>query len=145
MKTIRAHDRSRLNTTMVTIVVILIASVLLRVLTTHADSKSITVEYGTQNRVYWGDTVGSYSQKIIPDAETAIEISNVIMSHLTGVGDAVSWPLQYVYYNTDDGVWIMSYWKDADIEDEYTAVVGLCLSVALRESDGGVVRIWFGE
>ncbi len=93
----------------------------------------------------WEDLHDTYNGAVIPDAETAIEVADIIRFHMTGLGNVKSWPLQQVFYDIEEHVWIISYWKDEGGESDRTVSTSMCLNIAVRESDGCIVTIWFDE
>ena len=95
----------------------------------------------------WEDHTGSYENNVIPDMETAITVASAIFDAMEKSFAAEKFIPQDVFYDEVDGIWIVSFWESIpdDTQDSAPVVVGDCCSIAIREADGTVLRIWFGE
>ena len=96
-----------------------------------------SVDYHDKN---WSETLGTYAGVAIPDKETALEIAEAIFNGMDKSKDAQEYVPKSVFYDTQDEIWIISFWKDSD---EIT--LGGDCSIAIQKKDGKVLRIWFGE
>jgi hypothetical protein len=108
---------------------------------------------GCQKQNWWGDEplyetgvyydkdwdkemVGTYKGNAIPDKETAIAVASAIQIGIQGEERAV---LQ-VFYDVEDEIWIVTFVRPSSV-----MMNGGCISIALRQEDGQVLRIWGGE
>ena len=108
---------------------------------------------GCQKQNWWGDEpfyetgvyydkdwdkemVGTYKGNTIPDKETAIAVASAIQIGIQGEERAV---LQ-VFYDVEDKIWIVTFVRPSSV-----MMNGGCISIALRQEDGQVLRIWGGE
>jgi hypothetical protein len=106
-----------------------------------------TYESGIYHDKNWDDHTGSYENNVIPDMETAITVASAIFDAMEKSSAAEKFTPQDVFYDEVDGIWIVSFWESIpeDTQDSAPVVVGDCCSIAIREADGTVLRIWFGE
>ena len=89
----------------------------------------------------WDDTIGTYSgEAVIPDEETALKIAKAIFDGMEKSKDAQEYVPQAVFYDNQDRVWIVSFWKNSS----QITLGGEC-NIAMQKKDGKVLRIWFGE
>ena len=88
----------------------------------------------------WDETVGTYRGAVVPNEEVALEIAKEIFDAMEKSDAAQEYVPQSVFYDEQDGIWIVSFWEETD---EIT--VGGDCSIAIQKSDGRVLRIWFGE
>lgn len=100
----------------------------------------VKYESGDYHDKNWSETLGTYAGVAIPDKETALEIAEAIFNGMDKSKDAQEYVPKSVFYDTQDEIWIISFWKDSD---EIT--LGGDCSIAIQKKDGKVLRIWFGE
>ena len=100
----------------------------------------IDYETGIYYSKNWNDTVGTYSGSVIPDDKAAVEIATAIYNSIPKRDEAQEWTPQYVFYDEQDEIWIVSFWKTSD-----ESLMGGCCSIALQKQDAKVLRIWYGE
>ena len=101
----------------------------------------IKYESGTFYDKNWSESVGTYSGKaVIPDEETALKIATAIFDGMAKSNEVQEYVPQSVFYDNQDEVWIVSFWKDAN-----QIMVGGDCNIAMQKKDGKVLRIWFGE
>ena len=96
-----------------------------------------TVNYFNKN---WDEETGTYTNPVISSEETAVAIANLYLDNLKNEGYCKNYSLQSVFYDTVDAIWIVSFGEKTD-----EVTLGADCSIALRKSDGKVMRIWFGE
>ncbi len=109
--------------------------------TACADSNTITYESGEFDNKNWNDTVGTYSKAdVIPDEDTALKVAQAIFDGMEKSKDSQEYVPQYVFYDEQDEIWIVSFWKNSN-----SFVAGGDCSIAMQKKDGKVLRIWFGE
>lgn len=106
------------------------------------NTKNDTVEFesGNYSDKNWDETVGTYEKAVVSDKETALEIAKAIFNGMDKSKDAQEYVPQSVFYDEQDEIWIVSFWKESN---EIT--FGGDCSIAIQKSDGKVLRIWFGE
>ncbi len=101
----------------------------------------VKYESGIFHDKNWSETVGTYkAQDVISDKETALEIAKVIFDRMKKSEDVKEYVPQLVFYDNQDEIWIVSFWKDSEQD-----VLGGDCNIAMQKSDGKVLRIWFGE
>ena len=100
----------------------------------------VDVKTGVYHYKDWTDSVGTYTDPLIPDSETAVLIGDAILSAIQGTGLAKDFVLQQVFFDEVDEVWILSYWEERDVY-----VDGNDCNIAIRKSNAEVLRVWFGE
>lgn len=89
----------------------------------------------------WNETIGTYSgEAVIPDEETALRIAKAIFDGMEKSKDAQEYVPQSVFFDNQDEIWIVSFWKDSD-----QVTLGGDCNIAMQKEDGKVLRIWFGE
>ena len=101
---------------------------------------NINVETGNYHDKNWNDTILTYTESAVPDKETAAMIANAIIQSMQKNGYIKGYILQEIFFDVADEIWILTYWKERDIY-----VDGDDCSIAIRKSNGEVLRIWFGE
>lgn len=102
---------------------------------------TIQYETGVFYDKNWSESIGTYSGKaVIPDKETALKMAKAIFDGMEKSREAQEYVPQSVFYDDQDEVWVVSFWKDSD----QIAPGGDC-NIALQKKDGKVLRIWFGE
>lgn len=104
---------------------------------TDAEIKYETGDYFDRN---WTEDENIYAEAAVPDKETAIGIAKAVFNGMEKSEEAREYVPQAVYYDEDDGVWTVSFGK----ESEEQLCGGDC-NIAIRKSDGKVMKIWFGE
>lgn len=105
------------------------------------ESDMIEYESGIYHNKNWSDTAGTYSgESVIPDEKTALEVAKSIFDGMEKSAEAQEYVPQHVFYDNQDEIWIVSFWKDTD-----QFILGGDCSIAMRKEDGKVLRIWFGE
>lgn len=101
----------------------------------------IKYESGIFHNKNWSETIGTYSGKAaIPNEETALKIANAVFDGMEKSKEAQEYVPQSVFYDTQDEIWIVSFWKNSN-----KITFGGDCSIALQKKDGKVLRIWFGE
>ena len=104
------------------------------------EMNGVDLEKGVLADKNWDETVGTYQGAVVPNEEVALEIAKTIFNAMEKSDAAQEYVPQSVFYDEQDEVWIVSFWK----ETEEITVGGDC-SIAIQKSDGKVLRIWFGE
>jgi len=88
----------------------------------------------------WNESIGSHKGVAIPDKETALEIAKAIFNGMEKSKDVQEYTPQSVFFDEQDEIWIVSFWKDTD-----KITLGGDCSIAMQKKDGKVLRIWYGE
>ena len=79
-----------------------------------------------------------YTEDVIPDKETAIEVAYAIYKSSEWASEG--YVPQVVFYSKEKGIWEVSFWRDGQ-ED----TVGGCVSIILSQKNGQVLRMYPGE
>lgn len=105
------------------------------------ENDRIQYESGIFHDKNWSETVGTYrGEAVIPDEETALKVAEAIFDGMEKSKKAQKYVPQSVFYDDQDEIWIVSFWKDSS-----QAMLGGDCSIAMQKKDGKVLRIWFGE
>ncbi|MBR5137872.1 MAG: hypothetical protein IKV30_07660 [Clostridia bacterium] len=107
------------------------------------DNSSTNNDQNVQADKDWYKTEGNYEGDVVPTKEVAISIAQAIFDGLENVGNIADYVIQDVFYDEEDHVWVVSFWPEMEDPDE--AWVGGDCNIALQQTDGKVLRIWFGE
>lgn len=106
----------------------------------------IEYETGQFYNKNWNETFGTYNKKaVIPDKETAIKAAQAIFDGMEKSEKVQEYVPQYVFYDNQDEVWIVAFWKRLDENTSDMVTVGEDCCIALQKKDGKVLRIWFEE
>lgn len=94
----------------------------------------------------WNEEIGSYKQNVIPSKEVAVSIAVQIFEGMEKSQTAEDYIPLSVFYDEVDGIWIIYFGENNNSSDDNSVlVVGGGCSIAIQETDGKVLRIWFGE
>jgi hypothetical protein len=108
----------------------------------EADSSSdISFSSGVYFNPIWREKekqVGEVDIVCVPDKETAVQISDIVLKNLQNDGHFKDYVLISVFYDETDEVWIVSYAED-------TEQCGNSCSVAISAKTAEILRIWAGE
>ena len=105
----------------------------------------VSYESGVYHDKDWTETEpGTYQGPAIPDKETALHIATAIFGGMEKSEEAKVFTAQKVFFDTEDEIWIVSFWKEPELPNDMLCVGNDC-SIALQKSDGEVLKIWFGE
>lgn len=104
------------------------------------ENDMVIFESGNYHDKNWSESVGTYKKAVVPNEETALEIAKAIFNGIDKSKEAQDYIPQMVFYDEQDEVWIVSFWK----ESSEITLGGDC-SIAIQKEDGKVLRIWFGE
>ncbi len=106
----------------------------------------IEYETGQFYNKNWNETFGTYNKKaVIPDKETAIKAAQAIFDGMEKSEKVQEYVPQYVFYDNQDEVWIVAFWKRLDWNNSDMITTGEDCCIALQKKDGKVLRIWFEE
>ena len=89
----------------------------------------------------WDSSLGTYQGDTIPNPETALAVAQAIYNAIPGEGSVGRIPIG-VFFDEPEQIWIVSFGYPP-YNGVYT--LGGGCDIALRKSDGQVVRIWFTE
>lgn len=101
--------------------------------------KDIRYEEGIYQNKNWNEIEFPFEQPCVPDKETAITITNSIMSNFQSDGHFPNYVAQSIFFDKEDELWIVSYWQE---KENY---VGADFTIALRKDNGQVVKMWVNE
>lgn len=104
------------------------------------ENNMVKYESGIYYDKNWDETVGTYTESVIPDKDTALEVATVIFNGMDKSRGAKEYVPKSVFYDDQDEIWIVSFGKDSD-----EIILGGDCSIAIQKKDGKVLRIWFGE
>ena len=104
------------------------------------ENNMVKYESGIYYDKNWDETVGTYTESVIPDKDTALEVATVIFNGMDKSRGAKEYVPNSVFYDDQDEIWIVSFGKDSD-----EIILGGDCSIAIQKKDGKVLRIWFGE
>lgn len=122
------------------IVSILFISVLFSSCDNKVENKDVVYKSGIYDNKNWDESIGTYVMDVIPDEETALKTAEAIFNGMEKSETAQEYVPQSVYYDEQDGIWIISFWQESD-----EATLGNDCNIAMQKKDGKVLRIWFGE
>lgn len=108
--------------------------------------KDMQIDFSQGTYMYknWGDPVGTYQGAAIADRKTAVSVAMAIFDGMKNGQIEAEYVPKSVFYDMQDKIWIISFGKPIDASSQ-VFMVGGGISIALRESDGAVLRIWGGE
>jgi len=99
----------------------------------------VTYQTGIYHNKDWENGHGrTHDRKVITDSDTAIAFGDIILKNYQSRGAYLDFTLQYVFYDTEDDVYILSYWQ----YDRGTGWCTTCFSIAINCSNGEVLRMW---
>lgn len=108
----------------------------------EADSSSdITFSSGVYFNPIWREEekqVGEVDIVCVPDKDTAVQISDIVLKNLQNNGHFKDYVLFSVFYDETDEVWIVSYADDPE-------QCGDDCSVAISAKTAEILKIWAGE
>lgn len=96
------------------------------------ETSTISEEY------YWEDIDTAIHRDCVMNAETAVSISDCILSQYQAEGYYVGYVPQLVEFQDDPGIWVVSYWENETIPQA-------TFSIAIRKDTAEVLRMWIGE
>lgn len=80
--------------------------------------------------------------EFVPDMESAVKIASVIFSNKQKQGFFKEYELQQVFYDKNDKVWIIGFWKP---EKNGIITVGSDFNIAISQKNGEILKVWSGE
>lgn len=104
---------------------------------------SITFEKGEYSRKDWNDPTMTYKGVAVPDKETALEIAKAIFNGMEKGPEEQELEPKHIFYDEQEKIWIVTFSNIQIKSDEI--ITGICCSIAIQETDGKVLRIWFDE
>ena len=100
---------------------------------------NIEVTEGIYPNKNWNEIMFPISDPCIPDKETAVSLAQTILVNFQKKGKFIDYVPQYVFYDTQDHIWIISFWKDIE------GYIGASFSIAIKEDDAQVIKMWVDE
>ena len=104
------------------------------------ENNMVKYESGIYYDKNWDETVGTYTESVIPDKDTALEVATVIFNGMDKSRGAKEYVPKSVFYDDQDEIWIVSFGKNSN-----QITLGGDCNIAMQKKDGKVLRIWFGE
>lgn len=104
------------------------------------ENTMIAYETGIYYNKNWSDNIGTYTEDVISDKDTALSIARIIFNGMKKSKEAEEYIPKSVFYDEQDKIWIVSFSRETD-----EIIVGGDCNIAIQAKDGKVVRIWFGE
>lgn len=107
-------------------------------------NKNISGEDRNKTEIGYSEGIYVYSDEIsfnktpIPDKESAVNIAEAILLNFQNQGYFLDCIVQTVFYDTENNVWIISFWEDNN-------GVGACFSIALKADNAEIIKMWVGE
>ncbi len=106
-------------------------------------AEELTVEYGVYN-IDWEESSGTYKGDVIPTKEVAIRVAEQIYEGLPKADHEQNYEPYFILYDEQEQIWIVGF---CEIDPLFGGPIGpgsdRC--IAIRQSDGKVMRIWSGE
>ena len=99
----------------------------------------IKYDEGVYPRKDWENLEVAVEEKCVSNKNTAISIGNAILLNFQDQGYFPNYVLQTVFYDTEDEIWILSFWEDN------VNYPGSDFCIAINKSDGRVIKMWVGE
>jgi len=84
-----------------------------------------------------------HDENVIPDKEVAAKVAEQIFNGMREESEKDYIP-QLVQHDEENGVWNVVFWEYDDPTDG-EVTVGSCCNIAIRETDGKVLKIWYDE
>ena len=103
----------------------------------------ITFQTGVYDNSNWDDQFGTYHGDAIPDQQVAVNVASQIYEGMEKSSEEKDYVPQYVFFDEQSEVWIVSFWPEWSETDEI--ILGGECNIALRKADGKVMRIWYTE
>ena len=102
------------------------------------DSNAILREEGIFPNNDWENPEIPFVHDCVPNAETAIQVTEVYLKSFQAQQLLPDLSLIAVALDTEDRVWVVTYAEEPDYP-------GACLSFAVRQDTGEVIKMWAGE
>ena len=111
--------------------------------TNHKNNAEYSVKYATGIFLYknWESSIGTYTGVAIPDEACAIAVAQAIYDAMPNEESKGRVPIS-VFFDEPDEIWIVCFGYPPK---NGVYVFGGDCCIALRKTDGKVLRIWFGE
>ncbi len=87
----------------------------------------------------WNNIEFPINDIVIQDKETAINIAYAIFLQFQNQGEFPGYTPELVFHDTEDDLWIISFWEDKE------GLLGSDFTVVLNAENGEVVKMWIGE
>ena len=86
----------------------------------------------------WENVEFPFEKDCIPDKETALSITGVLVTKFHQQSCFINYAPQSVFYDTEDKIWIVTFVESPDYP-------GACVSIAIRKENAEVVKMWVEE
>ncbi|MBQ7475097.1 MAG: hypothetical protein IJS78_04160 [Clostridia bacterium] len=101
--------------------------------------EKVAIESGIFHDKNWNESIGTYQMDAVPNGDTAIKICSAIFDAMEKKTDYNNLTVRSVFFDEQDKIWIVNFGKSDP------SVVGGDCSIAIKQKNGEVLRIWFGE
>ncbi|MBQ7907030.1 MAG: hypothetical protein IJ309_05075 [Clostridia bacterium] len=108
------------------------------------EPKEIEYEEGIYHDKNLDDNLGSYNGTVIADKNVAVDVATSIFNSLFKDKVDEGYAPQLVFYDKEEDLYVVSFWNGSCYDDG-TVSLGEECSIAIRASDGKVLKIWFAE
>ncbi len=102
------------------------------------DSEGVLREEGIYPDNEWENPELPFVHDCVPNAETAIQVTEVYLKSFQSQHLLRDLSLVAVTFDTEDRVWVVTYAEEPNYP-------GACLSFAVRQDTGEVIKMWAGE
>lgn len=106
---------------------------------TEMEYSNIEVTEGIYPNKNWDDIMFPISETCVPDKETAVSLARNMIVNFQKNGKFIDYVPQSVFYDTQDHIWIISFWEDIE------GYIGASFSIAIKEDNAQVVKMWVDE
>ena len=101
--------------------------------------------WGESNLPLEMDCIPAFEKDGIPDKETAIRATQIVVESYQKQGYFENYAPFLVLYDTEKKIWIVSFSDGLHSPESGYYSVGACVSIAVRQENAEVIRIWVGE
>lgn len=88
----------------------------------------------------WDESASAYIGRAVPDQETAVEIAREILNEMPDEIGKDSLIPKYVFFDEEDELWIVSFWRDSRGSGQIT--LGGGFNVVIQKEDGKILKVW---
>jgi len=102
-------------------------------------AEKISISSGIYQNKNWESFEFPISDECVPNSDTAISIAQSIMLNFKKEGMFKDYSLQSVFFDTQDKIWIVSFYPDKK------GYAGSDFHIAIRRDNAQVVKMWVLE
>ncbi|MEI3239904.1 MAG: hypothetical protein V8S32_07715 [Lachnospiraceae bacterium] len=97
------------------IMVIAILGMILCLSCSQKGKRVVEFEAGSYFDKNWEESIGTYKGAVIPDKDTAMNVAISIFDGMSKSEEVAEYVVQSIFYDEQDEIWIVSFWKDSRI------------------------------